>query len=672
VVASFDVYDTSLVRLVGAPRSLFLLLGQRLIASGLIACSAEVFARARIAAEERAAKQGAGICTLAAIYAELTSALTLESSQSQAIMDAECGLERELSCPVPSIRDRIGKARRQGRQIAFLTDMYLPAAMIRQQLLEHGLASQSDPLLVSGELSASKWAGGLYGLLGAETGTTPDRISHCGNDWHADVVMARRNGIRSSYAPEGNLNRYEQILEAGSWATGGMTSLLAGASRHARLAVPAATEHEASIRDVAAGVAAPALIGYVMWLLLRARAIRLRRLYFVARDGQLLLSIARKLAPKLRVNCELTYLYGGRSAWWFPSITTLDRDCFDWLLDGDESQLTLGSILTRLRLSRDEIAGSTASIGLKDKGDDYCLSRNERACLFSLICEPSIRALILGKSAEERYRLTKYLSSMGLFDSQDWALADVGWSGRMQSYLGRVLSANGRPPPLGFYWGITGKAPGDCCGRREAYFFDTRTNSGFLRDVWTRVRMVDAMCAGLEGATAGYEVGLHGEVCPRLKQPRNYAFLDWGGSLVHAVSEHMAEIIPLDSVMASDSADLRPAIDEVMQEFWSNPAHSEAIAWAKYPRDDAVGNIYAPLARPLGPGVVMKRVSFRSRGSEDVAYWKAGSLAVSGWPVRVAYYCAQRCAMLVRRAGRRGAMSIRQARRVLTCYLRRP
>ncbi len=61
-------------------------------------------------------------------------------------------------------------------------------------------------------------------------------------------------------------SRYEQIMLDHSARPGDAASLLNEASRDARAAVPAATEHEQAIRDVAAGVAPPPRGGAGIWL----------------------------------------------------------------------------------------------------------------------------------------------------------------------------------------------------------------------------------------------------------------------------------------------------------------------------------------------------------------------------------------------------------------------
>src|SRR5882762_8619962 len=71
VVRSFDVFDTSLTRLVGRPSAVFFLQGHVLVCRGLWKASAEQFAAARLEAERRARHNAGGQeVTLKAIYRE--------------------------------------------------------------------------------------------------------------------------------------------------------------------------------------------------------------------------------------------------------------------------------------------------------------------------------------------------------------------------------------------------------------------------------------------------------------------------------------------------------------------------------------------------------------------------------------------------------------------------
>ena len=102
----------------------------------------------------------------------------------------------------------------------------------------------------------------LFKELLRRQGVSSKAVSHCGNDYKSDVMAARRVGLTPQPFLEGNLNRFEKILASYSLATEGLSSVMAGASRLARLKISASFAEEEALRDVAAGVAAPILVGF--------------------------------------------------------------------------------------------------------------------------------------------------------------------------------------------------------------------------------------------------------------------------------------------------------------------------------------------------------------------------------------------------------------------------
>src|ERR1039457_1925381 len=113
--------------------------------------------------------------------------------------------------------------------------------------------------------------------------------------------------------------RYEQIMDAHSARPGDLAERFAHASWAARTAVEVTSEHETAIRDVAAGVAAPALVGFVLWIQEQSRQRGLRRLRFLSRDGQVLYELTRRLASVLGTGLVLEDVYSSRLTWSFAA-----------------------------------------------------------------------------------------------------------------------------------------------------------------------------------------------------------------------------------------------------------------------------------------------------------------------------------------------------------------
>jgi FMN phosphatase YigB (HAD superfamily) len=661
-LASFDVFETCLVRSIGAAQTIPLLLGLRLERRGKIACTPEAFARARLAAEERSWQRwGLGQYTLAQIYQELQGSLHLDEATYQQFLHEEYQIERELLRPVRSMAGQIARARVAGQDVAFISDTYLSSSFIREQLQVHGIMQQHDRLFVSCEANASKHSGTLFAHVRAAV--TPDvtQIQHCGNHFESDVRMAQRSGIRATLFSEANLNRYETLLEEHSWSSEGLSSILAGLSRQTRLGFPVSSAREAIIRDVTAGVVAPALVGYVLWTLERARRLGLRRLYFVARDGQVLLDIARRLVGRMGIDCELRYLHGSRHAWWLPSVTEVSASELEWIYPSFRT-MSLADVLGRLQITTEEANGILRKLGWDNRTAAAHLSRRERERLRAVILEDTqVTCLIAHRAQVARSQFIRYLQQEGLLDDDRWAIVDVGWWGSLYSWLGKAITTCGGSPPRGFYFGVNGGPSNLEATRLEGYMYDCRFSIGYERRIaqiaWC---LIDVFCTSVEGQTMHYGETQVGQIVPVLRRDPDQRALEWGLPLVRQVLEYFVERLPVEADWTCINADIRAPIADVLETFWHTPTYDEASVWGAFPRESEWGTFDATLANPYPVGYVFRRLLNDSEERARFGYWKAGSIMLSSPPQRLAMRAMPHVAHSSARLSRRVARGLRE------------
>lgn len=632
---SFDIFDTLLTRAVGQPGDSFLLLGARLARRGLISCSAEMFARARGAAEHQAFANWGGLDSpvdLEQIYVELAAGLGLSDAQRAVLIAEELALEAELLRPVPSMVQELADARAAGARIVYVSDMYLPAQTIRQLLHDQGIAAPDDPLYVSNHHRHSKESGRLFQtMLSGEQGVA-SQTTHTGNNAYADVACARRVGLNARHFAEGNLNRYEEALSRHAFATGGLASTLAGASRLARLNVPAQSDRERALRDVSAGAAAPLLVAFTLWALREATRLGLRRLYFASRDGQVILEIARRLAPRLGLDLELRYLYGSRQAWTLPGVTAADEGQLGRIFGSFDimaiDQLTVEGALERVDIRPAELAHSLRGAGFDEASWARNLNKEERAALRDyLLHDPAAGELILSRAAAARALTLAYLEQEGWFDGVPFALVDLGTGGTLHRALELVLADVACQPLISLYLGKTGSTD-DLRGQLLPYYFDAQHKTGF-REVPGLVTLIETVCSADHGTVLGYE-RTDGQVRPLLKEQGNAAVYAWGYGLVRATICRFAELLLVDPELVNPWADLRPAAAEALELFWMRPTLAEADAWSSFPFEDGWGKASYPLrlGRPFRWGDLPRIV--RTRQLRHHRHnWQRGSLALT-------------------------------------------
>lgn len=635
-VASFDVFDTVLTRAVGSPESVFLLLGRRLIMSSQVTCSPEAFAIARVEAERRAYHNTGDACTLATIYDELASALQLSEPERQRLADEECATEAALIRVVPSVLARIQQARALGQRVVFVSDMYLPVAFMQQQLARHGLWQSGDRCYVSCEHKCSKRSGRLLSEMLLGEGVRPELVVHHGNSPEVDIRPATRLGLSTALLCEANPNRYERLLDAHAHSTEGLAAVLAGASRLARLSLDDLDAKAAALRDVAAGVTAPTLVAYTLWVLNRAQRLGLQRLYFLSRDGQVLLGIASRLAKSLGLTCELRYLFASRQAWNLAATTCGSDAELAWIWDSTDF-LSVNSLLARVGLAAEQVVEPLRLAGFNRPDWSRALSPLERLALKQVLNIRTVRGLIVQKAKNKRQVLLKYLRQEGVLDPSPWGIVDLGWYGSLQNSLTAVLAESSVAQPIGFYFALwKGDIVDTTAVQREAFYFDQRLGRGYLNAVPDLIPLMEAFCVADHGTVIDF-VEHEGFVEPELSTPVNEPVIRWGLPLMRHTIDAFVDNLLLDANFVNPRADLRGAITDVLRAFWLQPSTTEARTWADFPWEDGLGRetYHHPLAQSYRWVEVLNGFSKGRVEPHHRASWFAGSLILSPLIIRV-------------------------------------
>ncbi len=633
-IVSFDVFDTVLTRRVGNPRAAFLLVGRRAAASGLINCSANAFAKVRHAAEVRAFQNAGGLdssVSLADIYREVAHGAHLCEADEARLVELEMQVETELLAPIEVGVERVRSARRAGKRVIFVSDMYLSSAFIEEQLRRFDIFETGDQLFVSNELQLSKATGRIWTPVLSAIGAYPSQVHHIGNDGVSDGRMASRAGLSTEVVSSYNLNRYEQSLETHHSETDGLSSAIAGASRLARLAP--FTSAEQVLADVAAGVVAPFVLGNLLWTLDVAKREGLTRLFFVARDGQLLHDIAQRLAPKVGYEGELIYTYGSRQAWALASITDSHTLAVESIISvGDDLTVSLRDTLARLEVEPEAIADSLSLNGFPATTWEQPLDAANATKLRQVVLSDDfIFQHLLHQAKLSRERILSYLDSVGAITSEPIGFVDLGTGATLFNALSSILETVGQRPPRGFYFGLRSSIPDSGFGRPLTYVRSEDDRLGYLRTPGL-LTMVELACTADHGSVIGYE-DVDGTTKPIFAADGNDAVVDWGLPIVRKTVCRVAQELVTDSTLVGvSSVDLRPAVLDVFSLFWNSPTREEAAVWGGYPFEDGWGeqSVRHPIAERRTIRDVVHSAPHRH-------WWNEGSARLSGPVTRTAF-----------------------------------
>ena len=260
--------------------------------------------------------------------------------------------------------------------------------------------------------------------------------------------------------------------------------------------------------DVGCDVAGPLLLAYVLWVLSQARTQGIVRIYFLARDGEILLQIARRLCHWLGWTIDCRYLYASRQSFAFPALAEIDETSLHWLVDWSETP-TIRVILKRLALTPGEIQEELVGVDFLPSNWDRGLSVAEVEKLIRILKQPQIRERILGTAQSYRQTLLDYLRQEGLADGARWSLCDIGWRGLIQTSLDRITENHPEFPKRygGFYFGLNTDAL--LIERSRADVFQSANMS------WASWIM-DIFCAAEHGSVNRFERQSDGTIRPVL------------------------------------------------------------------------------------------------------------------------------------------------------------
>ena len=456
-LASFDIFDTTLIRKCGKPENIFYLLAHRLYPTD--SAKREDFFLWRKRAEGEARRKALGNdVTIEDIYSsdELKG---FDEYDKKELVEAEKSVEAEQLIANPAIKDIINKKREEGYTICFISDMYLPSDFLKKVLEKEGCINHDEEVYVSCEYNARKSNGALYKRLKEKL--KPQLWEHFGDHPVSDYKMAKRHGIKATkvntdfttaekytIAPRENRMHYE-------------SSILAGLSRAARIHL----DNDA-YTAIAANFVAPAYIPYVHFVLETARESGIKTLYFLSRDSYILQRIAEQLPHE---GIELRYLFVSRKSLLLPYLHNATAEKFLAIQDKRTIRgKAVNELATSLGTSTEELK---EKFGIEFNFDKIATKEQEDIFLSFIFGAKSRYLPALNERAKEkRALLNNYFKQEHIFAGRNTAMVDVGWLGTTRLMINSVLKEYGYPETTFFYYGVRGDIMHSKYGKYHTYY----------------------------------------------------------------------------------------------------------------------------------------------------------------------------------------------------------
>ena len=441
-LASFDIFDTTLLRRCGRPEAVWNALAENLFPEEMDLQEAFVVWRRNAQGE-----------TLEEKYDGIDSSfLYFSGIDKKGMMQAEEAVERAMLILNPSVCRLIEQRRAEGYRIAFISDMYLSSQFLRQVLESYGCCQAEDVVFVSCEHHARKDTGALYEVV--RQALHPSEWLHYGDNLRSDVKMARKKGLQAVHVD----TAYNDVEKACARVAPTMAAL----SRLHRL------EHvEDTFAAFAADFVVPAYLPYAIYVLREARRMGIRKLYFLSRDSYILLKAAQALSKEAE-GLELHYLFVSRRSLLLPYLCGEDE--YAYLAASDHHTLvridTIDKRLRHLGTSREEMRIKFGIEFPYSKVNNIKVQEDFLLKVFHSDFTP----LLQQRAQEQLCLLLDYFRQEGLMDGEPSAAVDVGWLGTSRLMINHILRRVGAKDLHFFYYGVRRDVFPPSAGRYSTYF----------------------------------------------------------------------------------------------------------------------------------------------------------------------------------------------------------
>lgn len=346
-----------------------------------------------------------------------------------------CLLEKRIFCEnVVGIKrniDIIKEYRKKDSDIILLADTCLDSNTVRRMLVQADDTLADFPLYVSSEYKKRQKDGSLFWELKSCYGFMPEDWIHLSSDKTMETIVGNLK-IGYESLPFGELTEFEKDLLSET-PLDIYTHYMIGTARNLR------TTKVLTIPEyIGISLAGPILVPYVQWILDVCAEKEIKRLYFVARDGYVLMKIAEQLIKKEKSDVALFYLYGSRRAWGDAAID--ENGIYRKLLEifqDDTAVLDILHFANILHIPEEKLVPFLPPV-YRQHGRKYT---KKEAAFFSrnLMENEVLKEIVLKELTNKRERTLNYLRQAVDCSDNKFAFVELNGTGVTQDCLGKLL-----------------------------------------------------------------------------------------------------------------------------------------------------------------------------------------------------------------------------------------
>lgn len=477
--------------------------------------------------------------------------------------------ERYVSYADPLIAQTLAGFR--ARKTLFLTDFYLPSEAVKDLLAFHHMHGVTSDGVVSCDVKLNKRSGRLFRYLHEILGVTPDRHLHVGDHMWSDVESPKRIGIAAvHYVPE-NEHRQRRLREEGFYAR---ERFIRTAARSLCRSGDAHNHHDDSLPAQFYELGRQSSLcffGFVLYVMERAVADKVERLFFLTREGEFFLGLYRRAAESDILGCQVpegSLLEVSRMSTFAGSLRTWSCDELMRIWNQYSAQ-SLYALLVSLDIDPARFTDKAAAYGIEMHQEITYPWQDARVRAW--LADEWVGEEIGRELASKRAQLLSYLASVGLPGQHEKiGMVDIGWRGTIQDNLAYVL------PTIqlhGYYFGLIRYLNAQPSNNiKSAFGPNLNEASSNHADLLDFVAPIEMLCNSPHGTVQRYDVTEAGMNVSRLVDlTENHVYGSFIRHFQAGVIDSIAYWSDFVRTHAVTSAEIRPLALKIWKKLIQRP-----------------------------------------------------------------------------------------------------
>lgn len=513
-VISLDFFDTLVYRLCGDPVRLFIEAGRRLMEKGmlLIDTTPEEYAIIRKRAEALARQtslrtRGTVECNIYDIYREMVK---IVSSPTEAA-EIEVQVEREFCFINPSVESFVTYARKLGRKIIIISDMYLSSEHLKSILTYNGFnADIFDFIITSSDETCSKTEGKLFNIALQKLDIMPSHMIHIGDNITSDYKVPQGLGIEAIYYYRLN-NGLSEVLSRESLFASNPCDYASMEPLRVLSQKLMAHLPEQDYRDYRNGafLFGPVLARYADWCIKEFKKSGIKRVLAIMREGETFGSLLYNAASAAGLSIEIVPAFASRYS---TNLASLREVNFNSLIvrSYKHGHATIRNLLSIFHIRPEE------THFLKEELDKDLDTPEKHNNIITILSNSPYRELIEHRSREVRKKIVLYFKEL-IGEHSNIGLVDLGYHGTVQQYVEEIFRLEGINVKItGCYFSTRWTAAGNVLTGTDvrAYLSNLGSLDNCAVPFTEHPEFLEQAVCNLIGSTEGYEYDSCGKTYP--------------------------------------------------------------------------------------------------------------------------------------------------------------